>query len=1078
MKLKKSGGILLAAVFAAASILTTVQAANPSHIIPYTAGYDPVSYPQQQLDAAFTDKTIIVDGVADEAYENAPAARIDNLVSLNDYTYPEDKQTYGVLKSLWDGPVLYLLVEVHDYSVQRGTDADTGGPSRNPAVPASLDSVVFGIDLYNDKVLYETDTIGTFTIASNGSLYYYRNANIPSLGTPMADPIHPEYQNRIKDYAVAELLDDNGQSVGYTVELALQLEGLVLQNGTQLGMEIEICDVAVLKDEHDDVSDGNAAGQVSNGDWDYVVSGSDAAPAVSGGDSDSPDPQEYTPSPLASDAAPVRIGNLFWSHAQTALYTDLNHERPNAVDWGTLTLNGWNGTDSFAYSNWRLTNAIRYLDSIAFPKDVYTQESQAELEAARAQAEQQINAANNGIPDKTASDAAADRLEAAIRNLRWADTRYPDPDTLPDQMTLPNPYKFFRSNRIVESNEDWEERRTEILDMAQFYEYGYKPDAPDNMTIQKIQHYNTGDQRTILFWGFWPMTVTVTCPTDIVTLDITVGETTASLEFTVYSPTQEQLQTSGHTAGPVPVVLSYDGDNAVYRDAGFAVVEVPSASSGDVRTNEYAWGTRNGTFYTLYPYSRNGEGALKEVSSEMAAAWSATRVIDALEMMKDCSLDYASDIVAVADPDNLAVTGFSINGKYAFVAAVFDERIDVCIPGAAGASGPSPWRYVYTGHEYDWTDTLFAAAEGSGVSSVQISSGTEVMANSIRHNRVRETELFRQFLNSGNFYERLPGAYGYGTRLPYDQNDLIATLAPRAIVLENTVNDYNDGCEADSLGLQIAKSVYRTLGYDADDLVKFNQRAVQPGEPHGSDTMQRSRSAEYLNYYFYGVPLSEETNTYLNTDPFNLPISNSRTQSPYDYYYGGFNTITGGTGGVDGRDGWYYYSFPEKTVMADTSELESLYLSLSAKDLTGYTEESADALRQALANASSLLQMQLEDTPENRTLIADAIEALELADTGLTVKPSETPEPEDPSEPSKTPEPEAPSDASSPSQEDPDRDSGSDASQQGTAGPQNTSDSSPRTGDPSQIILWSTVLLGSVSGILFIILRQKKDQRI
>ena len=56
-----------------------------------------------------------------------------------------------------------------------------------------------------------------------------------------------------------------------------------------------------------------------------------------------------------------------------------------------------------------------------------------------------------------------------------------------------------------------------------------------------------------------------------------------------------------------------------------------------------------------------------------------------------------------------------------------------------------------------------------------------------------------------------------GARLPYDQNDLVATLASRAIVLVNTVNDYNDGCLADSLGLQIAKSVYKTLGYDGND---------------------------------------------------------------------------------------------------------------------------------------------------------------------------------------------------------------------------------------------------------------------
>ena len=1015
MRVKRVGGAALASILVAAGLVSGVQAANPSNIIPYTGGYDEETYPSQRLTSLFTVENIIVDGVADSAYENSQGVMIDNLTALNGYTYPEGKETYGVIKSVWDGPVLYLYAEIYDSTISRGGPEDTGGASGNPAVPETQDSVSFGLDLYNDKVLYETDTIGVFTIGSNGALYYYRNSGIPSLGSVMADPTHPEYQNRIKGYATSEILDENGQAAGYAVELAVQIEGLDLQNGTEIGVEVEISDVA----------DGK------------------------------------------------RVGNIFWSHGQESLYTDLNHEHPNAVDWGTVTIDGWNGTDEFAYSEWRLTNAIRYLDSASFPKDVYTVESQAELDAARSEAEQVLARSAQGTEDREKADAAAERLESAITGLRWADTRYPDPDTLPDQMTLPNPYQFFQSERIVESREEWEERREEILDLAQFYEYGYKPEAPDKMEISAIEHFNVGDTRTVLMWGFWPMEVTVSCPTDVVTLDITVGDTTASMEFTVYSPTEEQLQASGHTDGPVPVVLSYDGDNEVYRNAGFAVVEVPIGSGGDVRTDEYAWGTRTGIFYTLYPYSRNGEGALKEVSSEMAAAWSATRVIDALENIGECTLEYASGIADVIDPERLAVTGFSINGKYAFVAAVFDERIDVCIPGAAGATGPSPWRYVYTGHEYDWTGTLFEAAEDSGVSSQQTASGTEMMANSIRHNRVRETELFRQFLNPGNFYERLPGAYGYGTRLPYDQNDLIATLAPRAIVLENTVNDYNDGCEADSLGLQIAKSVYRTLGYDADDLVKFNQRPVQPGEPHGTDDAQKSRTAEYLNYYFYGEPMSEETDTWLNTDPFNLPVSNEQSQSPYDYYYGGFNTITGGTGGVDGRDGWYYYTFPEEVTMADTSELQNLYDSLAEKDLSIYTEETAEALRDALTNALSVLQMGLEDTEESRAVISDATEALRQADAGLketeTVAPPETDDPADetdgkpsvdPGEPG-TAKPGDATDNTEPG------DSTQKDSQKDSRNPQNIQsvkqdnkgETAPDTGDSSNAVLWSSLII-------------------
>ncbi|MBQ6575557.1 MAG: leucine-rich repeat protein, partial [Lachnospiraceae bacterium] len=210
------------------------------------------------------------------------------------------------------------------------------------------------------------------------------------------------------------------------------------------------------------------------------------------------------------------------------------------------------------------------------------------------------------------------------------------------------------------------------------------------------------------------------------------------------------------------------------------------------------------------------------------------------------------------------------------------------------------------GHEYDFSGTAFASRYDN-VPDRQTASGTEMMANSIRHNRVRETELFRHFLKPFNFYGYEDGAYGFGNRLPYDQTDLIASLAPRAIIIENTVNDYNDGCESDALSAEVAKSVYNTLGYSGDDLVKFNYRALKPSDPHGNDTEQRTRSAKYLNNFFFGTELDTETAVRLDTDPFALNVTNFDT--PYNVYYGGYNTITGGSG-ADARDGWYYYTFP------------------------------------------------------------------------------------------------------------------------------------------------------------------------
>ena len=813
----------------------------------------------------FTTDAISVDGIMDAAYSSAPASGIENVKELSNLQYalnPGDNRTKAVLRSVWDGPVLYLFVEVTDENVvvQPAVPANGGAMTAKPAVPADRDSVVFAFDLWNEKVVYETDTAAVFTVDSSGNLTFFRSG-IPSLGSVHADPTHPEYTNRIKSYSASQT------STGYNIELALQIEGTEPQNGTTYGVDIQICNVETLAAHVE---------QVPNPWYAYGWG----------------PPYYETNYP----EGPGRSTNTFWSHNQDSLYAEYDHERPNAVDWGNVSLTGRDVDDANAFSNWHLTSNIQYLESIRFPKDVYTQETQARLDAAVALAKSLIDANST---DKTAADVAADQLESAIAGLCWADTSYPDPDELTNLFTLPNTYKFFgsdgQSNRTVVTDADWEERRAEILDLAQFYEYGYKPGAPDAMSITSVTYaLSSGVPR-------YSIDVSMTC-----------GLITRSLQYRLYMPTDAQLLAAGHSER-VPVVLSFDGNIAQYQAAGIAVLQIPAVTGGDGRTNQYAWGTRTGVFYDFFPYSRNGEGALNEVSSEMAAAWGASRGIDALELLAGYTVPVnGKDASKFVEPSDLAVTGFSINGKYAFVSAVFDERIDVCIPGAAGATGPSPWRYVYAGQSYDWSDTVWAP-DGA---AQQVAFGTEFMANSVRHNRVRETELFRQFLTPGRFYQKLEGAYGYGARLPFDQNDLVATLAPRAIVLENTLNDYNDGCVTDALSLDLAKSVYANLELDADGLIKYNFRTVRPtGDPHGNDAAQRSRTAEYLNEYFYGQIMSAATETWLGTNPFTLSVSNSKSESPYDFYYGGYNTITGGTGGAVGDNGWYYYDFPEEIVI-------------------------------------------------------------------------------------------------------------------------------------------------------------------
>lgn len=987
-----------------------------SNMVEYYGDYDSVNYPFKELDAKFTTKSVLVDGEMDEAYIDAMVSEIANAKKADGYGLEPAEETRGELRSVWNGPDLYLLVSVYDDCVCT-TDNAKPGATTNPAVAGETeisypykgwggfwdtwavettketsDSIALAVDLYNDRTTYELDTAGVVTIDPKGNLYYYSSSNIPSLGSALGDPTHPEYMDIIKGYAAAPMFNEGGKQIGYNVEICLSVEGVEPGNGTQLGVDVKINDVnnivtsytdkqienpnyvapepepviAEVQDEAPEIEEAPVSEETSEAEEIPELEETpeaEEAPEVEESPSDVDDTEVNTTDEYITIKEAVyeikKSSNIFWSHNQDSLYSDFNHEHTNSTDWGVVTLTGWNGTDEFAYSDWTIQKILRYIDSASFAKGVYTAESQKRLDDA-------VNAAKVIISsteqNKAVTDNATKELKEAFDGLRWADTKYPDPADLKKQVTLPNTYQFFNSSKVVTNKTEWEARREEILDLAQFYEYGYKPEY-DSLEIIEASAYKEGDK-----YMRESMSNPGTMKEDVrkesgaaFKARVTVGDASKDFDISVAFPSQAKLAASGHADEKLPIVLSFDGAISSYTDAGLALITVPSVVS-DTRTNDYAWGNRTGAFYELYPYERNGEGALKEVSNEMAEAWAASLVIDILQACASSEDENLKSAVAMLDTEKYAVTGFSINGKYAFVAGVFDDRIDVVIPGAAGATGPSPWRYVYRGQEYDWTDTAYT---NPSVESYQVAWGTEVIANSVRHNRVRETEMFRKFMTPGHFYAFEEDAYGYATRLPYDQNDLVATLAPRAIIIENTVNDYNDGCTADCLGAEIAKAVYNTLGYDADNLVKFNLRNLKTGDPHGNDSEQRNRSAQYLNYYFFGTEMDEAVETYLSTDPFSLNISNNKSANPYDYYWGGFNTITGGTNGKDGRDGWYYYKFP--TVPSGNNDSDD-----------GNTEDSHESstvtetvVKEPVAIAPVVETPTVSNVPQRRTVATD-----------------------------------------------------------------------------------------------------------
>jgi hypothetical protein len=785
-----------------------------------------LSAPRAHMTATFTNRPIVVDGVREAAWDAATPFPIAHTFNTSMTGDAPDATARGTLRLLWDGPVLYLLVEVSGDA----TKSDTGTPAWNGAsYTPDTDGLFVWMDVFNDQWGMETDTQGVFFAAANPavrSVTSFSNPGIPSLGS-FFNANNQDYSARLK--AVASSGYRAGGGVNYTYEIALQIEGWgdewdrPLTNGTQIGLEVAVFDQG------------------------------------------------------ASFAYLSRTKALAGREGNSNLP---NSERVRNRDWAVVTLAGWNRTP-FVWSGWRADEDIRFWNSRSNPgRQVWTSQSAARMDAAK-----EVYLAIKDRPGATTAAKTAAVLDVcrAFAALRWADQTYPDPHDLPVLHVLPNVWQFFDKTKgtrgMVTTAREWAERKQELLALAQFYEYGYKPQLGVDYTIAITENSYAGTGNPSVSARVTPTNARFT------------GGVFVDWTINVTLPTGPD----GHSA---PIAF---GGNWITN--GIASVPFP-VWAGDSRSDAGAWGSpnRTGTFYKLFPYVRNSTSA----DSSILIA-NATGVSVALDILEAAAKENPR-LQARIDPARAVTKGFSIGGKNAFVAALFDERVKVAVVGGAGATGPANWRYNAQGQEYDFSETPFHAAGAEAI----VAHGTEGPGNSYRHNRVRETELFRHFMPYGHMYRHEEGSYGYGGygRLPFDQALLVATLAPdRAILIDTNLNDYNDGAMTDNMSLEIAKAVFKAMGVDGDTRVKFNSgNYVAKGDPHGA--ADAAVEGTFLSDFFFGTHTLPETEANrLNTDPYSLQVSNHKTASPYDYYWGGFNTITGGRNGSTGTDGWYFHKW-------------------------------------------------------------------------------------------------------------------------------------------------------------------------
>ncbi len=138
----------------------------------------------------------------------------------------------------------------------------------------------------------------------------------------------------------------------------------------------------------------------------------------------------------------------------------------------------------------------------------------------------------------------------------------------------------------------------------------------------------------------------------------------------------------------------------------------------------------------------------------------------------------------MVDRRRIALTGHSRNGKTSLIGAAVDARVTAVISSSSGAGGACSYR-------------LF--------SETQFGEGIELI-----------TRTFPDWL-----HPRLRFFVGRENKLPIDQPELIACIAPRPCLISSALNDTVESVWAIEQTFQSAHRVYSLLGRPGDLYLRY-----------------------------------------------------------------------------------------------------------------------------------------------------------------------------------------------------------------------------------------------------------------
>jgi hypothetical protein len=296
---------------------------------------------------------------------------------------------------------------------------------------------------------------------------------------------------------------------------------------------------------------------------------------------------------------------------------------------------------------------------------------------------------------------------------------------------LPDPFKKLDGTPITKKSE-WRCRRQEILKMAMKYIYGEKPAPPEvvsgTVTDTKITVHVEDKGKKMDFSANIKLPTTGQAPYPAI-ITMGTGSTTVATK----------------TAGQGVAVINYN----------YSQVATPGTDGKVDRSKDF-----KGPFYDMY-------GTNLAAGNLMAWAWGASRLIDVLQKAGGAIIDYR----------RLAVTGCSREGKDAFAAGLFDERIALTLPEETSLGGIVTYR----------------------IADAKCAEKTQSNFN----DQIWLSNNFQKFVNNTSL-------------LPIDAHELVATFAPRGLYgIDNSSSTSmaQQMCpQGGNMSFQGGLEVYKALG--------------------------------------------------------------------------------------------------------------------------------------------------------------------------------------------------------------------------------------------------------------------------